>query len=191
MCRMAVNERIDAVRAAEKAQMDAASRKATEAEEAWRRRAAEHRTQAKSLIDEVAEGIGILRSKRERSAQLLGTSWSPIRLAWQPGPGWTAKRREKRREMIGWEVETRMSPQPSGRLRDGGFAAHEVFIPLQGPLQVIEGGTLETIEEHVRAGIVEVPAVDHEKQRTTAEVHADKTVSTLLNHLAQHLALLD
>lgn len=187
---MGIDDRIDAVREDEKAQIDEASRRVAEEEEVRRRRADEHRTKAEALMPEVSEGVRLLRSKQERSAQLLGDSWTPMRLAWQLGPGWTEKRRRERRKMIGWVVETRVFPEPEGPPSEKAFPAHEVFIPLDGRLRVADKDTRETLDGHVRAGIVDVP-VTHDKVTTTAEVHADKTVSAFLDLLARHLALLD
>lgn len=98
--------------------------------------------------------------------------------------------------MIGWEVTTGSSePHSAGGIRKV-FPAYRVFIPFQGALRVqgVAHGapedTWETLDGHVRAGIVDVP-VTQDKVITTAEVHADITVSRFLDILAKHLALLD
>jgi len=197
---VSIDDRINAVTEAEKAQIDAEDRKVAVAEEVRRRRAEEQRTKAEALMPEVSEGVHLLRSKRERSAQLLddlGTPTPMMSLVWRLGSGWTAFRRRERREMIGWEVRTGSSePNMAGGIRKA-FPAARVFIPFQGALRVqgverwAPEGTWETLEDHVRAGIVGVPVRNGKVTTSTAEVHADRTVSTLLDTLAKHLALLE
>lgn len=110
---MGIADRINAVTEAEKAQVDAENRKAAVEEDVRSRRANTQREKAQALLSEVSEGVRLLRSKRERSIQVLADSWTPDR------------------------------------------------------------DTRETLDGHVRAGIVDVP-VTHDKVTTTAEVHADK-----------------
>ena len=199
MDRMSIDDRIKAAREAETAQMDAANRKIAEEEEKRRKQADEHRTKAEALMPEVSDGVRLLRLNQERSTQLVDDLRTPtpgMSLVWQLGSGWTAHRRRKRRAMIGWEVTTGSSEPNRSIPGVKAFPAYRVFIPFQGELRVqgVMGwappDTWRTLKGHVRAGIVDVPVLDGKVATSTAEIHADETVSALLDILAKHLALL-